>query len=135
MITRMRVEDILMLPSIDSDGFASVDDLDDDEIGEYYSLTVADLMESKSDDLEYGSDNSTPEEYNDIREAMRENGINEIPIHVTFGKHLCPMYGVASPDKYRESLVMGNGHHRVALALKLGHEYMQVTDDIIESGW
>ena len=133
MITRMRVQDILELPSIDSDGFGSADDLDDYELGEYYSLTVADLMESKSEELEYGG-NSSPEEYDDIREAMRENGINEIPIHVTFGKALCPMYGVSTPDKYRESLVMGNGHHRVALALELGHEYMQVTDDLTESG-
>jgi hypothetical protein len=133
MIKEMRLSDILDLPSIDSDGFADADNLDD-ENSEWYSLTVSDLMESKTDELEYGG-NSSADEYDAIRESMDEHGYNTVPIHVTYGSDLCPAYGTECPDRYRNSLVMGNGHHRVAIALALGHTTMMVTDDLIESGW
>ena len=133
MIKEMLLSDILDLPSIDSDGFGSADYLDDD-VSEYYSLTVFDLMEQKTDELTYGG-NSSAQEYDAIRESMNVEGINTIPIHVTYGQNLTPSYGMKCPDRYMHSLVMGNGHHRVALALELGHATMLVTDDLMESGW
>jgi len=133
MIREMNISEILDLPSIDSDGFSDADNIDDDN-AEWYSMTVSDLMETKTDELTYGG-NCDPDEYDAITEAMRDNGINEIPIHVDYGDKLCPMYRSPCPEVYRNSLVMGNGHHRVAMAILLGHSTMLVTDDLMESGW
>lgn len=54
--------------------------------------------------------------YARLRERMREEGINKVPILVEDG-YLC------------------NGHHRVTLAYELGLPEMLCTDDFEESGY
>jgi hypothetical protein len=125
MIREMPIADILNLPSIDSTGLNGCGNS---------TLTVSDLMSEKTRELVTGG-NESPEEYDRIRESMAMFGINTIPIHVDYGSALCPEYGFPCPDQYANSLVMGNGHHRVAIALQLGHATMLVTDDQMESGW
>ena len=89
----MSTDDILMLPSMDSDG------MDDG--------TVGSVIEWKDIDSDY---------HQSIKERMRETGINLVPILVSHG-------------------ALWNGHHRVKIAVELGIETMNITDDSWASGY
>lgn len=123
----MPLEDILTLPSIDSAG-----------VGEpvlygctFVNSTVLNAISSKRLDA--------PEKrlrYIRISLGMRRDGINAVPIHIGRARDLTYVYGVDLPDEIEpDQLMMGNGHHRVMIAVKLRHSKMRWTDSLIESGW
>ena len=60
--------------------------------------------------------------YDRIKAQMAKDGINAVPILVRY-------------DKYSDMDELGNGHHRVKMALDLGLDEMIVTDDPNDCGW
>lgn len=69
--------------------------------------TVESIMDETYIDSDY---------YICVREEMRLAGINLVPVYVF-------------------NNTFKNGHHRVRIAMELGHEEVLVTDNILESGW
>jgi fructose/tagatose bisphosphate aldolase len=69
--------------------------------------TVGSVIEWKEIDDDY---------HQSIKERMRETGINLVPILVSHG-------------------ALWNGHHRVKIAVELGIETMNITDDSQASGY
>lgn len=126
----MRVTDVLKLPSIDSRGNngkggirgGSYADDPHDPIA-----TVAETNTRKDVDGTY---------YENLREAIMENGINRVPVHVADGETVSQAYGGALPDRWRqEPKVMGNGHHRIRILSELGFPYVITTTERQESGY
>lgn len=115
MLSVMAMEDILDLPSVDSDGmsFGNID-------------PVHIVIEGKWVD--------SPE-YREISESMKAAGINEVAIHVGLAEDVFPAYNLTCPEDLKGTLAMGNGHHRVKLCLALGFTGMMVTDNRDDSGW
>ena len=119
----MPIDQILRLPSIDSDGiWDQSDDLD--------TWTVENAIKSKDIDDDY---------HEAIMDSMAENGINLVPIHI--GKAIDVISGYTlfrsmPPGLDSETqLMLGNGHHRVAIALELGLKDLLYSTDRDETGW
>jgi hypothetical protein len=111
----MNIDEILLLPSIDSDGFYN-SKLD----------SVKDVLDKKV---------ATGPEYRELSRAMAKDG-QTFPIHIADGETAWHTYGTdkTCPQKYRGKLVMGNGHHRVKLAIELGWTEMQYSGDVRYTG-
>lgn len=91
-----------------------------------YGECVWDVLDGK--DLDY---------YDELREHMETVGPegDYAPVHVDVGANMdvyAPAWPV--PAQHRRRMCMGNGHHRVKLALELGWTKIRTTDDVFESG-
>jgi hypothetical protein len=111
----MSIEKILSLPSVDSIGFY------DDELE-----SVKEVLVRKNVDMPT---------HRALSRAMAKNG-QTFPIHIADGETAWHTYGTdkTCPQKYRGKLVMGNGHHRVKLAIELGWTEMQYSGDVRYTG-
>jgi hypothetical protein len=123
----MPLEDILTLPSVDSDGIW--------ESGLYgctfLNSTVRNALRYKQLD-----DPRKRSYYAAIAACMRQDGINSVPIHIGRAADVAPLYAVDLPDEIEpDQLMMGNGHHRVLIAVKQRLPVMRWTDRLLESGW
>lgn len=101
MITEMTIAEILTLPSIDSSSthLANIE-------------TAAQVVLTKDTESDY---------YGVIRDEMQHDGYNRIPLHVDYAERLMPFYSCHCPDELMYTLMMGNGHHRLALMIELVH--------------
>ncbi len=117
MITYLKVADVLDLPSVEW-GLAD------------YAMpgaTAREVIEGPEFFLEGYHDN--------IRERMRIDGINAVPIHVAELDALALEYHDAELGNLPyPGMGMGNGHHRLALSRELGHKYIKASDDIMDTG-
>jgi hypothetical protein len=116
MIYEMAIEDILALPSVQhSFSQATTGEIAQGEyVGDIFHMAIA--------------------------EEMRKAGINMIPIHVADARTAATEYmrwrgGSWDWDVDPDATVMGNGHHRVKIAMELGFTKMLVSDEIDETGW
>src|ERR1035441_8061038 len=112
----MTIDKILLLPSIDSEGFYG---------GELDS--VKEVLARKHVD--------TPE-YRKLFRDMDKNG-QSYSIHIADGETIWQTYHWAEmvcPQEYRDTLVMGNGHHRVKIAIELGWAEMKYSVDARYTG-
>lgn len=115
----MSIEEILLLPSIDSIDF---------HCGE---------LDLVRDALEYKY--ISQPEYREISRAMVKDG-QTFAIHIADGETMWHTYSseispeIACPEKYRGKLVMGNGHHRVKIAIELGWTEMKYSEDVRYTG-
>jgi hypothetical protein len=118
----MNIDEILLLPSVDSEGFY------DNELD-----SVKDVIDKKYV--------NTPE-YRELSRAMAKDG-QTFPIHIADGETIWHTYTKDTynpgaerpcPQEYRGVLVMGNGHHRVKLAIELGWTEMQYREDARYTG-
>jgi hypothetical protein len=110
MLTIMRVADVLNLPSIESDW----------ETGE----TAGEVIQFTHLDSGHAT----------IREQMRKDGINAIPIHVASVYRISCDYNDPAFATLPSDLGMGNGHHRLKMAVELGHKYILTSDDMYDTG-
>ena len=115
MIREMAIADVLKLPSVDSSGSCYSD-------GEW---SVASTLESKN--VEYSA------VYDAIRAEIAALGYNRVPIHIDYGANMEAVYSTVIPDDMLDSLVMGNGHHRLKIMVEAGLETVLVTDEASES--
>lgn len=115
MIYEMTIAGILALPSVDSDASC---------YGLGRSWSTADTIK--------GIDISCYE-YPAIMAEMEYDGYNRVPLHVDIGERMAPFYFCKIPLSMLSSLFMGNGHHRLAMMIKLGFKVARVTDDPTES--
>lgn len=123
----MPLEDILTLPSVDSDGVwePSVHGCT------FRNSTVRNALRYKRLDR-WKKRNY----YLRIAQCMLRDGINAVPIHIARAADVVRAYGIDLPDEIEpEQLMMGNGHHRVLIALGLHLPEMRWTDRLHESGW
>ena len=122
----MPLDEILRLPSVDSDGI-SFGRSDEEE-----NWTVESAIENKDIDDEY---------HEAIKESMEENGINLVPIHIDKASAILSQYMQYSfyriPDwlDADKQLMLGNGNHRVKIAKELGLKEMRYSTDINDTGW
>ena len=114
MIREMAIADVLKLPSVDSRGSCYSD-------GEW---SVASTLESKC--VDYGP-------YDAIRAEIITLGYNRVPIHIDYGANMEAVYSTVIPEDMLDSLVMGNGHHRLKIMVEAGLETVLVTDEASES--
>lgn len=119
----MPISQILRLPSIDSHGFRDhSDDLD--------TWTVETAIHSKDIHDDY---------HQAIMDSMAENGINLVPIHIGRARDVINLYTSFKslhPELGSDTqLMLGNGHHRVAMALELGLKELLYSTDRDETGW
>jgi hypothetical protein len=123
----MPVADILTLPSVDSDGVWAPS---------VYGFTPANSTVRNA--IRYARLNKPDKRlyYTRISLCMRRDGINSVPIHIGRAAEVAPLYDVKLPAEIDpDQLMMGNGHHRVLIAVKLRLPEMRWTDSPIESGW
>jgi hypothetical protein len=121
------LEDILSLPSIDSDGVW--------EPGVYgctfVNSSVRNAILYKRLDA--------PEKrlyYIRLSLCMRRDGINAVPIHIGRAADVAYIYDRDLPKEIEpDQLMMGNGHHRVMIAVKLRLSAMRWTDRLFDSGY
>jgi hypothetical protein len=111
----MSIDEILLLPSVDSMGFY-----------ESKLESVKDVLARKY---------VTEPEYRELSRAMAKDG-QTFAIHIADGETIWNTYGAENvcPRKYRGKLVMGNGHHRVMLAIELGWSEMKYSQDVRYTG-
>lgn len=114
----MSLTEILALPSVDSDGiWADVEGAE--------NRTVANAVKYKK---------LWRPRYWRIAWQMHRDGVNTVPVHVGRATDLRRRYEVKRPaDIPPDSMMAGNGHHRIKLAMRLHHTVMLVTDNIYES--
>lgn len=122
----MPLEDILTIPSIDSDGVWKP---------VVYGCTFANYTVRSA--IRYkGLGGKRRGYYTAISLSMMRDGINTVPIHIGHAAEVAHAYGGELPDEIEpDQLMMGNGHHRVLIAVRLHLAVMRWTDDLIESGW
>ena len=116
----MPLEEILDLPSVDSDGFYRHTTTDAKMVGE----TVRDTV---YDEHFFGNHHER------IREQMIKDGINAVPIHVDLAENMITAYKARVPERLYGCLAQGNGHHRIMIAWEAGFTHMLVTDVKAES--
>lgn len=119
MITEWNIEDVLDLPSVDSDDFWR---------------TRANRRETVRESVH--NEHVMGRYHEQIKAQMAQDGINAVPIHIGYGEEM-DVYlddDTQIPARHYGMLVQGNGHHRIMIALELGHTRMRVTDDHAESG-
>ena len=113
----MSIEKILSLPSVDSIGFY------DDELE-----SVKEVLVRKNVDMPT---------HRALSRAMAKNG-QTYAIHIADGETIWHTYTKDTnnpgnertcPQQYRGKLIMGNGHHRVKLAIELGWTEMEYSAD------
>ena len=112
----MNIDEILLLPSVDSEGFY------DNEL-----QSVKDVLARK---------NVATPDYRALSRDMDKDG-QSYSIHIADGETIWHTYGsseIVCPDEYRDTLVMGNGHHRVKLAIELGWTEMKYSEDVRYTG-
>lgn len=89
--------------------------------------TVRDILDRKASENEWKTD------------WMSETWQQETPIHLFFGhdENSLNTYGASAymHDIYRNQLLMGNGHHRVANLHKLGRKFVYFVFDWRASSW
>ena len=122
----MPLADILTLPSIDSDGVWE---------SSVYGCTF--VNSSVRNAISYKRLDAPEKrlEYIRISLCMRRDGINAVPIHICRAADMTYLHGVALPDEIEpDQLMMGNGHHRVMIAVRLRLVAMRWTDRLLESG-
>lgn len=107
-IRKMAIADILKLVSVDS-GYREVD-----------GGTVKDVLPDKQPTQRFLTN-------------MREFG-QQYPIYVGRGLDVAGFYNAYVPDAYKDADMMGDGHHRVAAAVLLKWEFINVTDNPEETG-
>ena len=121
----MPLDEILRLPSVDSDGINNGWDKEED-------WTVENAIERK-----YIADSY----HEAIKESMAENGINLVPIHIDKASAILYQYALYAfyriPDwlDLDKQLMLGNGHHRVRIAKELGLKELLYSTDIEDTGW
>lgn len=104
---RMPLDEVLKLPSVDGLDYGP----------------VADVLPSKERDMQSGWEK---DHYDRLRQRMADHG-QETPVHIfTAGRRA---YGSPIPRELRGQLMMGNGHHRVAMARQLGITDIAYTPD------
>ena|ERR1700744_2946537 len=124
MIKEMKIADILCLPSVDSEACCSGDMVISDRWLAANAISRKTLFD---DDPDY------PVDYQWLIDRMKADGYNRVPIHVDLGSEMIDVYCVDVPSDLLDSLMMGNGHHRLMIAIQLGFDTMLVTDDVSES--
>jgi hypothetical protein len=70
--------------------------------------------------------------YPDLYQAVIDG--ESPPVHLCKGKDVYDVYEVDVPSELRNRVFYGNGHHRLACAIKAGLKWLEVTDDVTESG-
>lgn len=123
----MPVADILTLPSVDSDGVWNP---------WVFGFTPANSTVRNA--IRYARLDAPEKRLSYVRISlcMRRDGINSVPVHIGRAADVAPLYDVELPDEIDpDQLMMGNGHHRVLIAVKLHLPKMRWTDNPIESGW
>lgn len=116
MITYLKVADVLDLPSIE------------------YGLTEWDVPGVTARQVIEDGDFWLEDYHMKIQEQMRIDGINAIPIHVADAQIIADDYSDDSFNWSLRGLAMGNGHHRLAISVRLGHKYIKASDDIMDTG-
>jgi hypothetical protein len=122
----MPLEDILTLPSIDSDGVWEPT---------VYGCTF--VNSSVRNAIRYKRLDAPDKRRYYIRLAlcMRRDGINAVPIHIGRAADVTRLYCVDLPEEIEpDQLMMGNGHHRVMIAVNLHIAVMRWTDRLFGSG-
>lgn len=124
----MPLADILTLPSVDSDGVWAP---------HVYGCTFLNSTVRNAIGHKRLTGRRKRGYYAAISERMRRDGINAVPIHIGRAAEVARVYGVEGlPSEIEpEQLMMGNGHHRVLIAVNLHLTVMRWTDNITESGW
>jgi hypothetical protein len=75
------------------------------------------------------------EDYHEgIRQQMIKDGLNAVPIHVASVEQIAIDYHDKAFLYVPSALGMGNGHHRLKLAVELDFMYILTSDDIMDSG-
>jgi hypothetical protein len=123
----MPLEDILTLPSIDSDGVWEPT---------VYGCTF--VNSSVRNAIRYKRLDAPQKRlaYIRISLCMRRDGINAVPIYIGLAADVTYVYGLDLPAEIEpDQLMMGDGHHRVIIAVKLNIAVMRWTDRLIDSGW
>lgn len=113
----MPIDEILLLPSVDSIGFY------DNELDSVQEVIARKYV--------------TGPEYRELSRALAKDG-QTFAIHIADGETIWHTYSSddeqVCPSKYRGKLVMGNGHHRVMLAIELGWSEMKYSQDVRYTG-
>jgi hypothetical protein len=75
------------------------------------------------------------EDYHEgIRQQMIKDGLNAVPIHVASVEQIALDYHDEAFFSVPSALAMGNGHHRLKMAVELDFMYILTSDDIMDSG-
>lgn len=124
----MPLEDILTMPSIDSDGVY--------EPWEHGGCTFANSTVRNAICYKRLDQEKKRSYYRAIQRCMRRDQINAVPIHIGRAAGMVSAYGVELPDEIDpDQLMMGNGHHRVLIAINLHLTALRWTDNRLQSGW
>lgn len=123
----MPLEDILTLPSIDSDGVWEPT---------VYGCTFVNSSVRNAIRYKRLDEPAKRLEYIRISLCMRRDGINAVPVHICRAGDMTYLHGVDLPKEIEpDQLMMGNGHHRVMIAVNLHHDAMRWTDSLFDSGY
>lgn len=129
----MPLEDILTLPSIDSDGVCAP---------WLHDFTFANSTVRNAICYKRLHDSPKRDYYAKIAQCMERDGINAVPIHIGRAADVVRAYARVAETEIElplgiepEQLMMGNGHHRVLIAVNLHLTVMRWTDDLFDSGW
>lgn len=114
MLTLRMVADVLTLPSIEY-GLIE-DDADITSAGEVIQWMYLDSHHMA------------------IKEQMRVDSINAVPIHVANVQTIACDYDDSRFGNTWSDLGVGNGHHRLMMAVELGFKYILTSDDVNETG-
>lgn len=113
MIKEMRVADILLMPSVDSD--------------------ASYVSGGKSWDIQTALDSKDLSEHGWLIDQMARDGFNRVPVHIDYGANMGDVYNIEVPDDLKDVLMFGNGHHRLMIAILLDFPTIMVTNDECES--
>ena len=110
---RIAIDVLLDLPSVDSSTVYS----------DPFSETVRQVLKLKDSELDYNYELDEQYDLADWTARWWDHG-QELPVHVYTARAGDQQYGAAVPSHLDGKLVMGNGHHRVAFAIRMGETHV-----------
>lgn len=115
---RIAIDVLLDLPSVDSStAYCAA-----------FSETVRDVLKLKDRELDFSCELDVQYDLADWTARWWDHG-QELPVHVYTARAGDRQYGATVPDDLDGRLVMGNGHHRVAFAIRMGETHVIFSPD------